>query len=409
MRPNRPEAASYNHSFNRAIPEQIQPLVNDRNVADKTRLQVRDALYSHVVAPPENIYTPTNGKETIDVGGQGITFEVRKRKIKVGECEHEVAETIVEPKDPEIIKETHIILGGYSVNTPHYYQNFIPFAVTGIRYVFINLLGGGTEEYANRSKRISLLGGKTNIDNDYLREAAEQISNLIEEFNDSPIALEGYSLGGLIVSKALARPDLLPDRHVRRINGVNLDAPVPTGAFPLGTGMHLLKMVGTSVAHGFPGAFGASAQIGEEVLGKLMMPELRTMAHEGEEDNPFKIKAKAIIREVNTACFRATGVFPELVAQLDGDPLVKMSKDKKMQDHRDLVSRIPIKVIFRPGDKTVPASKIFEMVKRWRDSGYEASLIKSRYSTNSHMDLSGLQYPLTWHNGHGQAGRLNPR
>lgn len=389
-------------------PKEVMSFTEDRRISRTVGNEVRDALQAHVVSRPNNVYTPTDSPETLNIDGQKITLNVRNRKIKVGEKEHAVAETIVEPKDPSSIRETHIILGGYSVNTPHYYQNFIPFTVTGVRFVFINLLGGGTEEYENKPKRISLLGGETSVDDDYLPQAAAQISSLIAEFNDTPVTLEGYSMGGLIVAKSLARPDLLDGQHVKRINRVTLDAPVPTGALPFGVGSHLIKLVGTSVRHGFAGAFGMADAMSKDFLAAAMMPDLKRTAEEGDEHNSFGQKARRLIKEVSAACFSATGVFPEMAFSINRDPLVKMAKDEKARDHRDLISRIPITVVYRPGDKVIPAQKLQKMIERWIASGYDARAIESRHFPNSHMDLSGLEHGGTWLNGHGQAGRLSP-
>jgi len=408
MDPSHPEFEHYDNSLGLPPPEEAESFILDRKIAKTIGSEVKGVLNAHVVNTPDNVYKPTNGQETLNIDGQQVTFEVRKRKIKVGEKEHEVAETIVEPKDKSKIAETHIILGGYSVNTPHYYQNFIPFAITGVRFVFINLLGGGTEEYVDRPKRISLLGGKTSVDNDYLPMATAQISSLMNEFRDSHVILEGYSMGGLVLSKALARPDLFPDANVKRINSITLDAPAPTGMLPFGVGMHLLNMVKTSLACGFAGIVGASDRMGPEFLGRLMMPELNATSHVAEEYNPMQKRAESLIRQVSAACFKATGVFPEMVLTMSRDPLVQMAKNEDMQDRRNLLRDTPIRIIFRKGDKTVPAKEIFKMVKRWRDAGYSAGLIEGRHHSNSHMDLPGLEYMGTWLN-HGQAGRLSPK
>ncbi len=403
------ESELYESTLGLTPPEEVKQLTDDRQAGHSASKEVRNALRAHVISPPDNVYIPTDSPETLNFNGQKITFEVRKRTTTVNGKEHEVAETIVEPKDPTNIKETHIVLGGYSINTPHYYQNFIPFAVSGIRFVFINLLGGGTEEYVNRPKRISLLGGKTSVDNDYLPEAAKQISTLIDEFKDHPVVLEGYSVGGLIVSKSLARPDLLSGEHVKRISGINLDAPVPTGPMPFGGGMHLLKLISTSLAHRFAGVLGACSSMSKDFIGDTMMPSTQKISRENDENNRFKIQADRVIKEVSEACFKATGVFPEVAFNLRQDPLARMAQDEAFQEHRDLVRGIPIKVIFRPGDKIVPAEEIIDMVKRWRAFGYNARLIEAKYQTNSHMDLPSSNYTMTWLNGHGQAGRVTPK
>lgn len=401
------------------FPEQTD-FLSDQRHADSFRDVIQTVLQEHVTTSGAhnvynevqgNVYSPTAPDgHIIDTPNGQIRMIVRKRPMsngKKGEQEgyHEVTETIVEPVDHSV-KETEICLGGYSVNTPAYYQDYFPYALTGKRFVFINLLGGGTHEYENRNLNLSWWGGQADLEEAYYPESGSHIAELIREYaqEGQSITLTGESTGGLVLANVLANKQYLPTNLVAKINRVVLDAPVATGRLPFGN-WGTLRTTLTALRSGqFGAAFGTESTLHPPLLGRLMMSDLYKESQTGDS------AARRIIEGVAESCFKATGIFPQMALKFSShDPMVDVLTSTDAEDGRRAAAlrEIDFNIFYRPGDRTLPQKKILAMAERWAACGLNVVLAPGEIHPNSHMDLPGMTYRQVWLQ-HGVNGRLQP-
>lgn len=418
MRPNQPVIQPI---FGEDVPFPPEAdFLADQDKSDQVRFLVERVLEAHVTrsGPHDirnevegNVYKETHaGGQIIETPNGQIRVTVQKKPMSNGKKGaegdyHDVMETIVEPVDGEV-KETEICLGGYSINTPAYYQDFFPYALTGKRFVFINLLGGGTDGYQERNLNASWFGGEAAFENSYYPESGAHIADLIDRYakEGQTMTLSGESTGGLVLEHVLANQDYLPTKLLKKINRVVLDAPVPTGRLPYGN-WGTMSTTAKALWHGQLGAVaGWESTVGAKMLGTLMMTDLKREASQGDAN------ARRIIEQVTEACFRATGAFPHMALHFDKrDPMVDVMTSTEADDvlRRAALADIDFNIFYRPGDKTLPQKKILAMAQRWAACGLNIVLAPGEIHSNSHMDLPGMNPQGVWRQ-HGVNRRLQP-
>lgn len=400
------------------FPEQTDFLANQEQ-STAVRRAIDGLLAAHITRPnasDHHVYLTTQAQgEIIPTPNGNIRVIVQERPIansNEGEEEayHMVMETIVEPVEGPI-KETEICLGGYSLNTPAYYQDFFPYALTGKRFVFVNLLGGGTKEYQDRNLNADWLPvrkGEAGLEKSYYPESGRHIADLVERYavEGQSMTLAGESTGGLVLANVLANQDYLSTDLLRKVNRVVLDAPVPTGRLPFGN-WETFRTAGIALSSGqFGAVLGWQSEVGPQMLGKLMMTDLHERAKLGDSE------AHAMVAKVAHDCFKATGIFTEMALKLrTDDPIVDLMNnvDDDQALRRQVLRGIDFNIFYRPGDRTLPQKKILAMAKRWAACGLNVVLAPGQFHPNSHMDLPGLgqkQKPI-WRQ-HGVNGRLQP-
>lgn len=342
-----------------------------------TPARIKDIILENCVTP-DQVYKSTN--QIIELPTrQKIRIKIELKTIAVQGFDYEIAETTVEPLD-EKIYHTSIYLGGYSINTPYYFNEFMPFAALGIRQVHINLLGAGGSGFATGNLSPYPQKNKPTLGklNAYREIATKQIQDLLTQYQkpDQTVSLNGMSLGAATILETLHDLNQTPSE-------INFDAPLPSNRLPFGLGIRLAKIAGIGITNGYPQVLLCKpGELSQDAIYKMMLA------------NP--LLPNEVRKEVADSCFKAVGSFLEISAHLRPDPISSIANFS--EEHSRIVS-IPFTYYTRTNDGTVGYKAIKEQIARHRAKGIEIThhTIDHGTASNQHIlapTLWGLQETL---------------
>lgn len=352
------EARRIVQRFDKTDPELLPQIVQD--LADRY----------FAVEGANGVYTETEGYERIPELNVGLKVEFKKYGRR------EVAQTFVKSAIYPVTS-TNIYVGGYGMNQPLYASNLFPGSSLGQRWVLLNQLGAGTEQFARSNlSAFPASDGSAPIANldTYNEYTAMQLNDLIDRYykEGKPVAVSGMSLGGYTVMSSLVDPELISNEVLSKIDAVFLDAPVPLGPAKFGLGSHLMNMARICLFNGYPqGVLGASGEITPGIIEKMMISDSSV--------------PKEVSRRIASQCFKATGVFPEIAFSTEKDRLKTLHIDNP--ERAQILRDIPIRYHIRPQDHTVNNHRLLADVNKYYDLGYDVDVYQSKVRERSHVHL----------------------
>lgn len=285
----------------------------------------------------------------------------------------------VTPENADV-KGAVIAVGGLGVNTPIYYAPMLPFAYSGIRFDFVNTLGGGSQSFAARNKHGLLydpVASECSVRKHIIPEGVSHLKlamdAVLQETTNSPFRLLGESLGALPVAHVVNSGY---EEFNNYCESVHFDAPGTLGAnrwtHDFRHFINLALYAGKSKY--YRGMAGLDGEIPEELLSCLMMAE-------AVEDT----NSQEIVDILFGGRFEGLGFFPEYMFDVVGkDPIRTVDSIQNLKGK-------DVTYYLRLNDRTTPTSRIITDIVQYRKLGIAAQGIVSPFS-NDHLNLAHARY-----------------